>query len=92
MAYLVFILNKKHLIVLIMTNRPQRVTEKVPVVNMLDCDIVASEFELQARYVHFLTWKGINPIFLELLVKYNHYSYSTTMPLSLNFTQRLICH
>ena len=59
------------------------------VANVLDCDIVISEFEFQlSYYAHF--WTNISP-HPQLWDKYYHYS-STRMSLTLNYPRRLICH
>ena len=66
------------------------------VANMLDCDIVVSEFELQSRYyVHLRTntlGKGINLLLPELCFKWDHYCSSTKIALAFNDLQTLMCH
>ena len=58
------------------------------VANVLDCDIVVSDFEFQSRYyVHF--WKRYEPPYPP---SYKYHSCSTRMVVILNNPRSLICH
>ena len=63
--------------------------------NVLGCDTVVSEFELQScYYVHFqinTLCKGMNPLIIPWVKEYHSCS-STGMDLALNNPRRLTCH